>query len=52
MAFLSNEEKFFWAKSLPSTEYISPGFYIPQTICRKIKKSFVLFGSVAEKKLI
>ena len=50
MAFLSNEEKFFWAKSLPSTEYISPGFYIPQTICRKIKKSFVPFGSGAEKK--
>ena len=50
MAFLSNEEKFFWAKSLPSTENISPGFYIPQTICRKIKKSFVPFGSGEEKK--
>ena len=50
MAFLSNEEKFFWAKNLPSTEYISPGFYIPQTICRKIKKSFVPFGSGVDKK--
>ena len=50
MAFLSKEEKFFWAKNLPSTEYISPGFYIPQTISRKIKKSFVPFGSGVEKR--
>ena len=50
MAFLSKQEKFFWAKNLPSTEYISPGFYIPQTIFRKIKKSFVPFGSGVEKR--
>ena len=50
MAFLSNEEKFFWAKNLPSTEYISPGFYIPQTIHRKMKNSFVPFGSGVEKR--
>ena len=50
MAFLSNEEKFFWAKNLPSTEHISPGFYIPQTIHRKMKNSFVPFGSGVEKK--
>ena len=50
MAFLSKQEKFFWAKNLPSTEYISPGFYIPQTISRKIKKSFVPFGSGVEKR--
>ena len=50
MAFLSNEEKFFWAKNLRSTEYISPGFYIHQTIHRKMKNSFVPFGSGVEKK--
>ena len=50
MAFLSNEEKFFWAKNLPSTEYISPGFYIPQTIHRKMKNSYVPFGSGVDKK--
>ena len=50
MAFLSNEEKFFWAKNLPSTEHISPGYYIPQTIHRKMKNSFVPFGSSVEKK--
>ena len=50
MAFLSNEEKFFWAKHLPSTEHISPGFYIPQTIHRKMKNCFVPFGSGVEKK--
>ena len=49
MAFLSNEEKFFWAKHLPSTEQISPGFYIPQTIHRKMKNNFVPFGSSVEK---
>jgi hypothetical protein len=49
MAFLSNEEKFFWAKNLPSTECISPGFYIPQTIHRKMKNSFVPFGSGVDK---
>ena len=50
MAFLCNEEKFFWTKNLPSTEHISPGFYIPQTIHRKMKKSFAPFGSSVEKK--
>ena len=50
MAFLSNEQKFFWAKNLPSTEQISPGFYIPQTVQRNMKKNFVPFGSGAEKK--
>ena len=50
MAFLSNEQKFFWAKNLPSTEHISPGFYIPQTVHRKMKKNFVPFGSNVEKK--
>ena len=50
MAFLSNEQKFFWAKNLPSTEHISPGFYIPQTIHRNMKKNFVPFGSNVEKK--
>ena len=50
MAFLSNQEKFFWAKNLPSTEHISPGFYIPQTIHRKMKNNFVPFGSSVEKK--
>ena len=50
MAFLCNEEKFFWAKNLPSTEQISPGFYIPQTIHRNMKKNFVPFGSSVEKK--
>ena len=50
MAFLSNEQKFFWAKNLPSTEHISPGFYIPQTIRRNMKKNFVPFGSNVEKK--
>ena len=49
MAFLCNENKFFWAKNLPSTEQISPGFYIPQSIHRKIKKSYVPFGSKVEK---
>ena len=51
MAFLSNEEKFFWAKNLPSTECISPGFYIPQTIHRKMKNSFVPFGSGVNKSI-
>ena len=51
MAFLYNEEKFFWVKNLPSTEQISPGFYIPQSIHRKIKKSYVPFGSKVEKDL-
>lgn len=49
MAFLCNENKFFWVKNLPSTEQISPGFYIPQSIHRKIKKSFVPFGSNVQK---
>ena len=51
MAFLYNEDKFFWVKNLPSTEQISPGFYIPQSIHRKIKKSYVPFGSKVEKDL-
>ena len=51
MAFLCNEPKFFWPKNLPSTEQISPGFYIPQTIHRKLKKNFVPFGSSVDKKL-
>ena len=49
MAFLCKEAKFFWAKNLPSTEQICPGFYIPQSIHRKIKKSFVPFGSNVQK---
>jgi len=49
MAFLCKEDKFFWVKNLPSTEQISPGFYIPQSIHRKIKKSYVPFGSNVQK---
>ena len=49
MAFLSKEDKFFWVKNLPSTEYICPGFYIPQSIHRKIKKSFAPFGSNVQR---
>jgi hypothetical protein len=36
-------------KNLPSTEYICPGFYIPQSIHRKIKKSFAPFGSNVQR---
>ena len=49
MAFLCKEEKFFWTKNLPSTEQISPGFYIPQSIHRRIKKCYVPFGSNVQK---
>ena len=49
MAFLCNEEKFFCLIYLPSTEQISPGFYIPQTIHRKIRKSYAPFGSNVKK---
>ena len=49
MAFLCNEDKFFWVKNLPSTEEISPGYYIPQSIHRKTKKSYVPFGSNVQK---
>ena len=49
MAFLCNEDKFFWVKNLPSTEQISPGFYIPQSIHRKIKRNYAPFGSNVKK---
>ena len=49
MAFLCNEDKFFWVQHLPSTEQISPGYYIPQSIHRKTKKSYVPFGSNVQK---
>ena len=49
MAFLCNEDRFFWAKNLPSTEQISPGFYIQQTIHRKIRKNYAPFGSNVKK---
>ena len=49
MAFLCKEDKFFWVKNLPSTEQISPGFYIPQSIHRKIKRNYAPFGSNVKK---
>ena len=49
MAFLYNEDKYFRANNLPSTQKISPGFYIPQSINRKIKKNYAPFGSSSEK---
>ena len=49
MAFLCNEDKFFWVKNLPSTEQISPGYYIPQSIQRKVKRSYFPFGSNVQK---
>ena len=49
MAFLSNEEKFFFPHKIPSTELIGPGQYIMQTENRKIRQNIAPFGSNVEK---
>ena len=49
MAFLSNEEKFFFPHKIPSTELIGPGQYIMQTENRKIRQNLAPFGSNVEK---
>ena len=49
MAFLYKEDKFFKAKTLPSTELIGPGQYINQTEKRKIKQNFAPFGTFTER---
>ena len=49
MSFLCKQEKFFWAKNLPSTEHISPGFYISQSVKRKLRKNYAPFGSNVQK---
>ena len=49
MAFLSNEEKFFFPHKIPSTELIGPGQYIMQTENRKIRQNIAPFGSSVEK---